>query len=100
MTNPKVKYNIKKDPNYRYNRLTLFGKFFYYTKAARFYYDGDGLGFIWNWWNPISWICLPVFFIVHILFTGIPETFKYKHDLGIGMNPHFKQYPEHLEWMK
>lgn len=65
----------------------------------RVYRDGDGFGFVWRWWNPLAWIAAPLAFIVGVLVQGVPETLRYKHNLGFGMNPWFVENPERLEWI-
>ena len=74
-------------------------KFFYYTGCIKLYKNGDGVGFVWRWWNPLCIAIVPVIFLINILIVGIPETFKYKDGLGVGVSPFFKKYPEKLEWL-
>lgn len=68
-------------------------------KAIHLYKDGDTFGFVWNWWNPISWIFVPVLVILNIFLYGYIDTVKYKHELGIGMKPFFIKNTDKLEWM-
>ena len=98
--NSQAKYNLEKDPNWYMKRMRFAGKFIYFLGAAKFYYNGDTLGYVWRWWHPLSWLLLPVFFVISVLIVGFPETVKYKHDLGIDIAPFFKQNPEQLEWLK
>lgn len=100
MPSEKVSQNLRNDRDYYYSRLKVAGKIIYHSGAARFYYDGDGLGFVWNWWHPLTWFMAPILLMIHVVLEGVIEAWKYKHDLGIGMKPWFKENPERLEWMK
>jgi hypothetical protein len=80
--------------------MKILGKFLYYSGSAKFYYDGDGLGFVWRWYHPFAWIFVPLLFSIQALLVGVPNTWKYRHGLGIGMNPFFKKNPEKLMWLK
>lgn len=82
------------------NNLTNFIKLLRSFKVIYLYKDGDTFGFVWNWWNPISWFFVPILVILNIFLYGYTDTMKYKHELGIGMKPFFKENPDKLEWMK
>ena len=77
--------------------LTPLAQFFYSIRAIRLYYDGDGLGFVWNWWHPASWICVPLFFAISVILDGAPATWKDRSGLGCGVAPYFKKHPEKLK---
>jgi hypothetical protein len=95
-----TKYNLVNDPDYYYNRMRPLAKFLYYTRAARFYYNGDTLGFVWRYWHPISWIFLPLLVILYAAIVGIPQAYKDKDGLGIDINSYFKKHPDRLQWFK
>lgn len=90
---------MTKDNIYYKNRINFFGKVLYSLKSVRFYQNGDGVGFVWIYWNPISWIMIPVFLIIHVLMVGIPDTKQNIHECGITLNPYFKKHPEKLVWV-
>ena len=79
--------------------MTPIGRLLKATRAIRVYKDGDGHGFVWRWWNPVAWVFVPLVIIGSVLMQGIPDTMKYKHDLGLGMKPWFIEHPEKLEWL-
>lgn len=79
--------------------LTPVGRVIFMSRAARFYRNGDSAGFLWRWWHPIAWIVAPLGFVASVIVTGIPDTWRYKHELGFGMNPWFKQRPDELRWL-
>lgn len=66
---------------------------------VRIYKNGDTHGFVWRYRNPLVWPTLPLLFVANVLAYGIPETWKNKHEIGIGMNPWFVKHPERLEWV-
>lgn len=80
------------------SKLKGFGRFIRTVRAARFYHNGDGAGLVWNWWHPLAWLFAPLSVIISIVAIGAPETWRYRHDIGIGMNPYFKKHPERLVW--
>lgn len=100
MQNSITEYNYQRDSDYYYKSMTSTGKFLYYTKAAKFYYNGDGMGFRWRLWNPITWALLPPLIMLYIGLYGVVDLKKNKHDIGISMNPFFKKNPEQLNWFK
>lgn len=100
MQHTQTKYNLEKDPFYYYKRMRPLAKFLYYTRAAKFYYDGDTLGFVWRFWNPISWVLLPLIVILYAVIVGVPQAYKDKNGMGIGINNYFKKHPDRLQWFK
>lgn len=86
-----------KDEN-KIPKLTPIGKIMRITGVARFYRDGNGARFIWRWWHPLSWILAPLFVVVSVVLDGIFDTWRYRHDIGIGMKPWFKERPAELRW--
>ncbi len=79
--------------------MTPLGRTLKALRMIRVYKDGSGHGFIWRWWNPLSWVMAPACFIFVVLMQGLPETLKYKHDVGFGMKPWFIENPDRLEWL-
>ena len=75
-------------------------KFVLWSRICRFYKNGSGFGFVWNWINPLSWIIAPIIFLTHTILYGILETWKYRHNVGLGIDPYFKKHPEKLVWLK
>lgn len=79
--------------------LNRLGRALKALRMIRVYKDGDGVGFVWRWWNPLTWIAFPSYFALAVLIQGLPETLRYKHYIGIGMKPWFIDHPERLEWL-
>lgn len=84
---------------YYFKQMKPLMKFFYYTGCIKLYKNGDVIGFVWRWWHPLCIAVVPVLFLCSIILVGVMETFKYKHDLGVGVDPFFKRNPEKLEWL-
>lgn len=79
--------------------MNTLGKAFFYLRVIRVYRNGDGFGFVWRWWNPISWLFAPVLFAISSVLEGVPHTWEDRHNIGIGMDPYFIDHPEQLEWV-
>lgn len=79
--------------------ITKFGQALRLSGAARFYHNGDGVGFVWRWWHPLAWVMAPLAFVVSVLVDGVPETLRYRYEVGFGINPWFKAHPDELEWL-
>lgn len=79
-------------------KLAPIGRLIRSTGAARFYHDGDGAGFVWRWWHPLTWVLAPLGLVAMCAITGVPEAWRYRHDIGLGMKPWFKDNPDRLEW--
>lgn len=79
--------------------LTVLGRTLKALRMIRTYRDGSGFGFVWRWWNPLTWVATPLVVVLSIIMQGVPETWKYKHDIGFGMKPWFIKHPEQLEWL-
>lgn len=79
--------------------LTALGRLIRMLGAARFYRDGSGAGFVWRWWHPLAWVIAPLSFVASVAVAGFPDTWRYRHEIGIGMKPWFKERPEDLRWL-
>ena len=79
--------------------MTPIGRLLKFARAVRVYKDGDGHGFVWRWWNPLAGVSAPLLILWAILVQGMPETIRYRHYVGIGVNPWFVEHPEQLEWL-
>lgn len=79
--------------------LNRFGRAINSTGAMRCYRDGSTIGFVWRTWHPLAWILGPIMFLAYGLISGFPEAWRYRHDIGFGMKPWFKEHPERLEWL-
>lgn len=80
--------------------MTKFGNFLWYTRIIFVYGNGDGYGFVWNWFNPLSWILSVLTLVAYVLLEGVINVKGSLHYIGFGMNPYFKSYPEELVWLK
>lgn len=75
------------------DNLTSFAKVLVKLKVFRIYsLKGSNKigGFLWNWYNPISWVLAPIGFACQVFMEGFPEAVKYKYELGFGINPFYK----------
>jgi len=90
---------MKKTRKQYVDGLKPLGKVFWYTGTMRLYRDGDAVGYVWRWWNPLWLVYLPTLFVLSVLMDGAVETLKNKHYLGVGVSPFFKENPDKLEWL-
>lgn len=54
--------------------MTKIGRILKACWMIRVYRDGDGFGFVWRWWNPLTWVVAPL-----ALGQSFPSTFRRKH---------------------
>lgn len=80
--------------------LTPIGKFLWRFYMMEIYENGNSIGMIWNWWNPISWVLASISFIVFGLYDGFPTAWKNRNEIGIGVHPYFVKNPKQLKWFK
>lgn len=69
------------------------------VRAISIYKNGSSFGYVWNWWNPIAWILAPITVFANVLFVGIPETWKYREDCGLRVDPYFTKNGKKVEWV-
>lgn len=79
--------------------MNKLGRTLKWIRVIRVYKDGDGFGFVWRWWNPLTWLLAPGFVWFAVLMQGIPETLRAPHDIGFGIKPWFIEHPERFEWV-
>jgi hypothetical protein len=79
--------------------MNLFGRMLFAIYAIQVYKDGDGFGYIWNWWHPMAWILAPIVLLIHAMIEGVPRAWRYRYDAGWQMAPYFKQHPEKIRWI-
>lgn len=73
------------------------GRFLIRFAIVRTYNNHAGL--VWNYWNPLAWVIIPIAVIASILLLGIPETFRKPSDLGFGIDPFYINNPDYpLKW--
>ena len=90
-----------------YNKFTtmrFLGRFLWNTRAIKMYHDGDCIGYVWNWINPLSWVLsllvVPLALVVTILFAGINGiNERFPSSVGLTVNPFFKKNPDKLRWI-
>jgi hypothetical protein len=82
------------------NTKKKFAKIVLWARIFRFYKNGSGFGFVWNWINPLSWIFAPTIFLTSCVLYGTIETWKERHSIGFGIDPYFKSNPSKLVWVK
>lgn len=66
-------------------------KFLKIVKSINVWEDGDAISFIWNWWHPLAWILVPVFFILSVILYGLLETIENSDDIGLGLSEYWKE---------
>lgn len=79
--------------------MTPFGRILKALGVIRLYRNGDGHGFVWRWWNPITWVAAPLIVLVVVLLQGVPQTLRHPHEVGFGTHPYFIDHPDKLEWL-
>ena len=65
----------------------------------RIYRNGDTFGFLWRWWNPLSFIAAGLTFLITALAVGFPAAWQDREYCGLVMSPYFERYPDKLTWM-
>lgn len=79
--------------------MNKLGLLLYSMMVIRVYKDGDDFGFVWRWWNPLSWILAPLAFIGMVSYYGVPYTLNNTHEVGFKICPYFVENPQQLEWL-
>lgn len=69
------------------------------SRTFLIYRNGDGYGFVFRWWHPVSWIALPIMFVASVYAFGYYSVVEYPHELGIGIDPWFEKNPDQLHWI-
>jgi len=59
--------------------------------AITIWRDGNGISFIWRWWHPVTWFFVPLLFIANVFLEGLPNTWKYKDSIGLGLSNYWKK---------
>lgn len=90
---------MKKTKQHYIDGMKPFGKFLYYTGSVRIYANADCIGFVWKWWNPMSWILAPIAILISILVQGIPDIMKNPSDIGLKLDPYFHKNSKKVEWL-
>lgn len=76
-------------------KLSIIGKIIYYLHIAKFWKDGDTASFLWNLWNPLSWIVIILLFLGTILVYGISGI---KEMQGIKLSKYWKKHKDDREF--
>ena len=84
---------------YYLKQLKPFGKFCRHLRILRIYRNGSGIGMLFNYWNPLSYPIILVCLVLSVLIYGIMETYKDRANLGLVMDPYFKEHPDQLIWI-
>lgn len=71
------------------NKSLRLAKFLYYTGTTKIYHNGDGLGFIWRWYHPLTWVLAPLFILITILLYGFLKSWNRRENLGLRIDPYF-----------
>jgi hypothetical protein len=91
--------NTSESVQEKWDSLSLFGKVLIQLKIVRAYHNGDTVGFVWRFWNPLSWMCIPVYILVYILIDGISKLTL--SECLFTVEPFFKTHPfEWVDWGK
>jgi len=80
--------------------LRPLGKALWRPHIINIYCNGDGVGFVWVWWNPLAWIVAALVTIITIFMVGVPQAWANKHEFGFGISPYFKANPDRLVWIE
>lgn len=79
-------------------KMTILGKIMYYSGTFKMYKNGDGVGIVWRYYNPITWVMIPIILLLTFLETGT-QGWPGGHELGFTVDPYFKKNPDKLEWI-
>lgn len=79
--------------------LTITGRWLERLFVIRCYVNGSSEGFVWRWWNPIAWLAAPLLFAANCALAGIPESWRFRHHLGFGVDPYFIRSGKKVEWL-
>lgn len=80
-------------------QIKPFGRFCRNLKILRFYKDGNGIGMIFNYWNPLSYPVIILLIVITIILRGIITVYNDRANLGLAMSPYFKKHPDKLYWI-
>lgn len=90
---------MKHSRSYYMKQIKPLGKICYYLKIGRFYANGDGVGFIFNYWNPLSYPIMILNIVISIFLYGVFDTIRDRSGLGFCINPYFQKHPHLLYWI-
>jgi hypothetical protein len=82
---------------YKWQSLSRIGKLLILMRVVRAYHNGDGLSFVWRYWNPIAYVFIALYIIIFILLDGISKITLSECLLTI--DPFFKTHPDQFEWV-
>lgn len=73
----------------------------YFSGSLKFFKDGDGLGCLWRWWHPLTWVLAPLIFVLSCVMSGVPQAYKERHQIGFGLSPFWKKKENEnkIEWL-
>lgn len=74
--------------------LNSFTKLLIRLRMINAWCDGDGISFVWNWYNPLTYLMMPYVLLSLLLATilyGVKEVFSSFHDFGFVKSPYWKE---------
>jgi len=74
--------------------LTWFGRFAIRLKIIHAWIDGDSSSFVWNYWNPLSYILIVLVILIAIPTNGIGDLINNPWFYGFGLSPYWKDLKE------
>jgi hypothetical protein len=83
------------DPN-----ITFMGKILVKGKVITAWKDGDTVSFLWNWWNPVSWLFVPVLVLYIFISSGIAGVLDCGFEEGFTLSDYWKENKDKREFLK
>ena len=69
---------------------------FYYTGAVKVHKDGDGIGLVFQWWHPLTWLLLIIAFP---LCAFIAEA-TVANSVPMRLSDYWRERTDRIQWIK
>jgi hypothetical protein len=80
--------------NEPYHKLvTPIGRALWWTGCVRYYRDGDGIGAVFHWWHPVTWIV----WIITLQICGLIGEPIF-NVVPLKLSKYWKDKKEEMEW--
>lgn len=90
---------MERDHQYYMNRMKPLGKFIYRAKIARAYADGGGMGYVWNYWNPLAWPFIIFVITANLVIMSLDDFIEYPEDSFLRVKKWFRTGERKIEWL-
>ena len=85
---------MKRDRQWYLKRIKPFGLVLWYLGVVKLFKNGDGVGVIWRWWHPITWIHF-IIFIPICAFLGE----KITEVIPLRLDGYWREKKINIEWL-